>query len=624
MGKCSWVAFERGAKAVLTFVFSHVGLCALVLGYSVAGAFLFSWLEQKAIVVPFNATEHIEKCIDQIFNISERHGLFISGDVSLWRMEIIEQMRLHDLDVTHALQEDRYDKTEEDLDERWSIINSLFYCVTAITTIGYGHIYPRTTHGRMVTIVYSLFGIPLMLLCLNNIGDSMASTFRFTYKRIFCCKAQKSTDNLPTASNPISASNTVRERPPYQPPVHYKPKRRNMLISPPISATIHRGSDLPPKPPIVIETNAPKSGSSSSSLGVSRMSSRPSQFSPRVSPCAEIDANSILAECAAYTGTPLPDLPVTESIRTISNREYDIVHTPNCSTPSPSPPGLSVPSLSQSIPSSPLSKDSPSVWFTEQEAGEPFLHIPSFGDGHYSAQSTRPTSPSSGWVDQNSVMSMGCNGRPWTNQDSSASVTWATPIEDEYPGRHREHRSKRPAGKTLVVYNTLSGDALKQQTKLQKKMALVKAKKGQLRNDATTVFTDPVSGQPVNGDLLGLNYRPIEIEPSDKDTRVPVFLVLLFVFSYLVMGAVLFSSLEPWHFLDSFYFCFITLSTIGFGDLVPGNLGYETRDAQIKLVALALYLIVGLAVLAMSFSLVQEEVVLKCKAFAQYIGLKDE
>ena len=45
---------------------------------------------------------------------------------------------------------------------------------------------------------------------------------------------------------------------------------------------------------------------------------------------------------------------------------------------------------------------------------------------------------------------------------------------------------------------------------------------------------------------------------------------------------------------------------------------------QVKLVASSLYLLFGLAVLAMSFNLVQEEVVLKCKAVAQYVGLMKE
>lgn len=400
-----------------------------------------------------------------------------------------------------------------------------------------------------------------------------------------------------------------------------------MLISPPISATIHRGSDLPVKLPSDPKPASSPTGSPLSTSALVRTSSRPTNLSP----CIEYDVNSILAECAAYTGTPIPGFHSPEPLRSATPcHDYDLIPTRKSITPSPSPPGASGPSLSHSVPSSPLSKEAASVWFTEQEGGEAFLTVPSVGgDAPSSAQSTRPASPSSGWVEQNSMMSMSSNGRPWMMQDSSASVTWATPLEgdDRASSRkthHHRHHHKRPAGKTLVVYNTLSGDALKQQTKIQRKMALQRSKHGQLRNDVTTVFTDPVSGQPVNGDMLGLNYRPIEIEPSDKDTRVPMFLVLAFVFSYLLMGAVLFSSLEQWNFVDSFYFCFITLSTIGFGDLVPGNLGYESKEAQIKLVALALYLLLGLAVLAMSFSLLQEEVILKCKAFAQHIGLKDE
>jgi len=71
---------------------------------------------------------------------------------------------------------------------------------------------------------------------------------------------------------------------------------------------------------------------------------------------------------------------------------------------------------------------------------------------------------------------------------------------------------------------------------------------------------------------------------------------------------------DDWDFLIGFYFCFITLSTIGFtlstigfGDYVPGT-SVDAWAAQEKLILCALYLLIGLALLAMCFELIQEEV----------------
>ena len=38
-------------------------------------------------------------------------------------------------------------------------------------------------------------------------------------------------------------------------------------------------------------------------------------------------------------------------------------------------------------------------------------------------------------------------------------------------------------------------------------------------------------------------------------------------------GAAVFSNYEGWSYVDSFYYCFITLTTIGFGDFVALQVG---------------------------------------------------
>ena len=108
--------------------------------------------------------------------------------------------------------------------------------------------------------------------------------------------------------------------------------------------------------------------------------------------------------------------------------------------------------------------------------------------------------------------------------------------------------------------------------------------------------------------------------------RVPVFPVLAFVFGYILLGATIFSTWENWSFLEGAYFSFITLTTIGFGDFVPGDavLNDDSEQGQAKLILACIYLLMGLAILAMSINLVQEEIVERIREFAKDMGLIDD
>ena len=93
--------------------------------------------------------------------------------------------------------------------------------------------------------------------------------------------------------------------------------------------------------------------------------------------------------------------------------------------------------------------------------------------------------------------------------------------------------------------------------------------------------------------------------------RVPPLPVICFLGFYLSLGALIFSEWESWSFTEGFYFSFITLTTIGFGDYVPGDavMSVDSKDGQYKLICSVVYLLLGLAVLSMSFNLIQEEAV---------------
>ncbi|XP_072479747.1 potassium channel subfamily K member 18 [Notamacropus eugenii] len=69
--------------------------------------------------------------------------------------------------------------------KEWSFLESLFFCCTVVTTVGYGHIYPKTRLGKIVCMLYALFGIPLMFLVMATLGDALASIISKIYNNFY-------------------------------------------------------------------------------------------------------------------------------------------------------------------------------------------------------------------------------------------------------------------------------------------------------------------------------------------------------------------------------------------------------------------------------------------------------
>ncbi|XP_016974007.1 LOW QUALITY PROTEIN: ataxin-2 homolog [Drosophila rhopaloa] len=107
-------------------------------------------------------------------------------------------------------------------------------------------------------------------------------------------------------------------------------------------------------------------------------------------------------------------------------------------------------------------------------------------------------------------------------------------------------------------------------------------------------------------------------EEAEGGRQVPISLVLLILACYICVGTVIFALWENWSLVDGAYFCFVTLSTIGYGDFVPAR---SFNGPELQLYACCAYLLLGLVLVAMSFSILETQLMWKCKRIAVRLKL---
>lgn len=59
--------------------------------------------------------------------------------------------------------------------EDWSMLDSLYFCVVTLTTIGYGDYAPKTSLGKIVTIFYIFAGIGIIAGFIGTVADRMSN-----------------------------------------------------------------------------------------------------------------------------------------------------------------------------------------------------------------------------------------------------------------------------------------------------------------------------------------------------------------------------------------------------------------------------------------------------------------
>lgn len=81
--------------------------------------------------------------------------------------------------------------------------------------------------------------------------------------------------------------------------------------------------------------------------------------------------------------------------------------------------------------------------------------------------------------------------------------------------------------------------------------------------------------------------------------------VLIF---FMLIPAIIYTSIEPWSYRESVYYTVVTLTTVGFGDFVPSISGQQTDSAVLGLykIMTAVWLWMGLALVSALISEIQE------------------
>ncbi|XP_021921939.1 potassium channel subfamily K member 18-like isoform X2 [Zootermopsis nevadensis] len=262
--QCNPARVRRCLRIFFGHLFSNLGLFSLVVGYVLLGALLFEFLEAGyELEQRGHIQQYREECLKELWLITERLNVLYEKN---WTHLVHEQLRKFETNVVAATKVEGYDgKDLADSDRQWSFSGALLYSVTVITTIGYGNLAPKTPEGKLVTMLYALIGVPLMLLCLSNLGTVLAGTFQFAYSHA-CCYACSKNNNQPEHKNQCYHSMS-------RPPSCAQPL--------PVDSSPVTARKAPPVVPVV---------------HVSRVQSRPRPPRP-LTP----EARQILTECAEYS-----------------------------------------------------------------------------------------------------------------------------------------------------------------------------------------------------------------------------------------------------------------------------------------------------------------------------------
>lgn len=178
-------------RKLVAFMFTQVGVGGLIVAYAICGAVAFEYVEERYVCQERLKAEKLKnETVEMLWNVTEQYNML---NTSAWVVKVDKALASYQKELTTLIRNGYEEKSPEDI---WDFSTALMFCLSVFSMIGYGNVVPRTVYGKIMTMIYATFGIPLYILYFQNMGKVLAATFKWLYTWFHDCSRDQEKENL--------------------------------------------------------------------------------------------------------------------------------------------------------------------------------------------------------------------------------------------------------------------------------------------------------------------------------------------------------------------------------------------------------------------------------------------